>query len=285
MNAPALPRDQLLSPVLPEDASVKVIGLGGVGQIATRYGAMFLASLGAPVRMVLMDGDTFEPSNASRMFFGACGNKAAVTIEELLPRFAESNLTLLAVEAFVTPDNVARLVRERDIVLLCVDNHATRKLVNDHCAGLENVCLISGGNDGVGPDGSGRLRRGTYGSVQVYLRRDGQDLTPSLARYHPEIANPADHLPTDLSCTDLVASVPQIVFANLTTAAAMLNTLWLYLCGALHYPELAFDIADGLMRPVMLPGVAKARLAPALFRRDVAPESARAPELVAVATA
>jgi hypothetical protein len=31
--------------------------------------------------------------------------------------------------------------------------------------------------------------------------------------------------------------------------------------------------------------VAKARLAPALFRRDVAPESARAPELVAVATA
>ena len=68
----------------------------------------------------------------------------------------------------------------------------------------------------------------------------------------PEIENPADRLPTDLSCTELVASVPQILFANLAVASAMLNTLWLHLCGELHYGELAFDIADGLSRPVVL---------------------------------
>jgi hypothetical protein len=34
-------------------------------------------------------------------------------------------------------------------------------------------------------------------------------------------------------------------------AAAMLNTLWLHLCAATHYSELAFDIADGLMRPTL----------------------------------
>jgi hypothetical protein len=42
------------------------------------------------------------------------------------------------------------------------------------------------------------------------------------------------------------------VFANLAVASAMLNTLWLYLCGASHYSELVFDIAQGLMPPVRL---------------------------------
>lgn len=246
-----IPANQSLQPQLPENASVKLIGLGGVGGIVARYGAMFLASLGRNVRLVLIDGDAFEPSNAARMFFGAYGNKAAVTRDELLPRFAESSLSLIAVEEFVTPENLGRLVREDDIVILAVDNHATRKLVNDRCAALQNVCLISGGNDGVGKDDSGAARRGTYGNVQIFLRRDGADVSLGLARFHPEIAHPADKLPTDLSCTELVASVPQILFTNLTAATCILNTLWLHLCGALHYSELAFDVADGLMRPAM----------------------------------
>jgi hypothetical protein len=242
----------LLKPELPENCSVKIIGLGGVGGIVARYGAIFLASLGGNARMVLIDGDSFEPSNASRMFFGACGNKAAVIRDELLPRFAESNLSLIAIEEFVTPDNIGRLVREGDIVLLTVDNHATRKLVNDYCAAtLQNFFLLSGGNDGVGKDTSGSVRRGTYGNVQAYLRRNGEDVSPSLTRFHPEIREPADRLPTDQSCTELAMSVPQILFANLTAATAMLNTLWLQLCGALHYGELSFDIAEGLMRPVI----------------------------------
>ena len=134
-----------------------------------------------------------------------------------------------------------------------MDNHATRKLVSDFCATRRsNICLISGGNDGVGEDASGRRLRGTYGNCQVYIRRDGQDVSPALTRYHPEIAQPADHLPTDQSCTELVASVPQILFANLTAAAAILNSLWLHLCGALHYGEICFDVAEGLMRPLPL---------------------------------
>ncbi|HYT91899.1 MAG TPA: hypothetical protein VEL76_24510 [Gemmataceae bacterium] len=33
----------------------------------------------------------------------------------------------------------------------------------------------------------------------------------------------------------------------------MLNALWLYLCGALHYSELALDVAEGLMHPLAVP--------------------------------
>lgn len=245
-----------MQPDLPEGSSIKIIGLGGVGGIVARYGCIFLASLNRASRVLLIDGDRFDfaAGNAARMFFLQEGNKAAVVRDELLPRFADTQLSLIAIEEYITPRNIERLIHNDDIVLLTVDNHATRKLVSDFCASrLDSVCLISGGNDGVGPDASGRKLRGTYGNVQVYLRREGGDCSPALTRYHPEIARPADRLPTDRSCTELVASVPQILFTNLATSSAILNALWLHLCGALHYSELAFDIAEGLMRPVSLP--------------------------------
>ena len=82
-------------------------------------------------RLVLIDGDEFEPSNASRMLFSSHGNKAAVVASELSGFLADSFLSVVAVEQFVTPENLPRLVREGDTVLLAVDNHATRKLVSD----------------------------------------------------------------------------------------------------------------------------------------------------------
>ena len=242
-------RHSILKPKLPSNSSVKVIGLGGVGGIVARYAAVFVASFQKTARLVLIDGDKFEPSNASRMLFGRYGNKATVTYQELKPRFKHSKLTLETVKSYVTPDNVAKLIRPQDVVILCVDNHATRKMVDGHCSRLQNVCLISGGNDGVGKDSTGSVRRGTYGNVQVHLRVKGKDLTTSLATYHQEIENPADKMPHELNCTELIVSKPQILFANLATASAMCNALLLYLSGALHYSEVSFDIADALMRP------------------------------------
>ena len=155
--------------------------------------------------------------------------------------------------------------RERDIIICAVDNHATRKLINDYCAAqLDDVLLISGGNDGVGEDSTGKFRRGTYGNCQVYVRKDGQGMSPSLTQYHAEIANPADRLPTDQSCTELLESVPQLLLTNLAAASAILNALFLYLSGALHYSELALDIADGLMQPLPVP-------APKLAAEPIAP--------------
>jgi hypothetical protein len=246
-----LPRDKVLRPRMSPKGSVKVIGLGGVGSIVARYGAVFLASLGRNCCLTLIDGDKFENKNASRMLFGSYGYKAKVVRKELLPRFNDSTLAITAVTEYITPKNIDWLIQTGDIVLLCVDNHATRKLVSDHCAKLRNICLISGGNDGVGKDSTGRTRRGTYGNVQIYVRKNGKDITPSLTKFHPEIEHPADKLPNELNCTDLVISTPQILFSNLQVASSMLNTLLLFMSGATHYGELSFDIAEALMRPTI----------------------------------
>jgi molybdopterin/thiamine biosynthesis adenylyltransferase len=253
-----LPKDVVLTPTITEDQSVKIIGLGGVGGIAARYACMFLASLGKNVRTVLIDGDEFEPKNTNRMFFSGYGNKAEVTRDDLLDRFKDTSLALIAVPNYIVPDNKDKLIRDGDIIICCVDNHATRKLIQDHCSTLNNIVLISGGNDGVGPDSTGAVSRGTYGNVQIYVRKDGEDITPTLGKWHPEIAKPADKRPDEKSCTDLVASTPQILFANLATASHILNALWLYLCGQLHYAEACFDIGDSIARPLPFPGPANA---------------------------
>jgi molybdopterin/thiamine biosynthesis adenylyltransferase len=260
-NSSPPPRDRALAPVLARDGlTVRLVGVGGVGGIVGRYLTIFLASLGCETRLIFIDGDEFEPQNASRMLFGNCGNKAKVLCSELRQYVANTQLTLMAVDQLITPQNIRQLLPEGEeqVILLCVDNHATRKLVSDYCEGsdgrpgLQNICLISGGNDGVGVDSFGQNLRGSFGNCQIYLRRDGQNITDSLTRYHDEIANPADRLPDDRPCTDLIQSVPQLLFANLMTASAICNTFWLHLCDALHYGEVVFDIVDGRMRPLEL---------------------------------
>jgi len=246
-----LMKNKALKPRLPKGCSIKVIGLGGVGGIVARYTAVFVASMQKDARLVLIDGDKFEPSNSSRMLFGRHGNKAGVIQRELKPRFIHSKLSLQVVKEYVRPDNIGTLLRSGDIVILCVDNHATRKLVDDHCAKLRNITLISGGNDGVGKDSTGSARRGTYGNVQVHVKRNGQVHSASLSQYHPEIQNPGDKLPHELNCTELIASKPQILFANLAVASAICNALLLHLSGSLHYAEVSFDIAEALMRPTI----------------------------------
>ncbi len=246
-----LARNRVLRPCLPEHSNIKLIGLGGVGSIVARYVALYASSTQKDARLVLIDGDKFEPSNSTRMLFGHHGNKAAVIRRELKPRFTHSKLSLIAIKEYIRPENIKTLIRSGDIVLLCVDNHATRKLVDEHCATLRDICLISGGNDGVGRDSTGATRRGTYGNVQIALRRKGRNRSPGLQQYHPEIRNPADKLPHELNCTELIASKPQILFANLAVASAISNALLLYLSNNLHYAEASFDIADALMRPTI----------------------------------
>lgn len=261
------PSTQPIEPVFPDELTVKIIGLGGVGSIVSEHVALWLAAMShshphCDMRLVLIDGDAFESDNA-RMFFGRLGPKATVKCEDLHARLGDrlGRLSVVAVDEFVTPDNVGRLIHEGDVVLLCVDAHASRKVVSDHMESLGDGVLVSAGNDGVGADSAGIERRGTYGNCQVHIRRDGRDVTPPLTRYHPEIADPADRLPTDQSCTEALAKVPQHFVANCWAAATAFSTFVLALCepgtaekpGVLGYSELAFDFAEGMVTPVEIP--------------------------------
>lgn len=222
--------------------NIKIIGIGGIGTALLPFLCRFLnydnqRTLGRRVRLTLVDGDAFEGRNAERQDFAEMGNKARVKAEELSRTFPR--LSLRAVAEYLTPQNAGELIEEGDVIFLCVDNHATRKLASEYCQNLKNVLLISGGNDLID------------GNVQVYWRREGRELTQPLTRYHLEIAQPRDKSPHELSCEELMAqAAPQLLFTNLAIASAMLNAFYSYLEGKLKYSEVYIDIIEGKNNPV-----------------------------------
>jgi hypothetical protein len=230
---------------LAEDSRIKLVGLGGVGCILLEHLALFLANLGQSMRLVLIDGDDFEPRNAERMVFRALGNKAQVKAAEIAPVTERSDVMVVPVPEYINEENLSRLIEAGDHVFLCVDNHQTRRLVSEYCATLPDVVVFSGGNDGVAPP----EERGTYGSVQIAIRQGGVDVTVPITRYHPEIAGAEGDLPGGPDCAQLAESIPQIQFTNLTVAAWMLNAFFAYACGRLSYQELKFDILEGRSLP------------------------------------
>lgn len=193
--------------------SIVVIGLGGVGSILIERLCRFLNfSRDLTADILLVDGDEYEPKNYERQEFTRLGNKADIKATELEAKF--DRLRFDAFEEYLDPENVGEAVREGDIVFMCVDNHKTRMIVSNYCKTLKDVTLISGGNDF------------TDGNVQLYVRKDGKDLTPDLCKYHPEIAEPDDKLPSEMSCEELAVSEPQLYFANLGVATIMCWTFY-----------------------------------------------------------
>src|SRR5438270_8419136 len=149
---------------------ITVIGLGGIGSWLAPILARYVEHRpGARSRMTLVDGDVYERPNGARQHFTGFGNKARKTAEALSRQY--ERLSVRAVESYVTANNVQTLIGEGAVVFLAVDNHATRKLVSDRCAGLQDVILLSGGNEL------------TDGNVQVFVRRQGMSVTQALTAY------------------------------------------------------------------------------------------------------
>jgi hypothetical protein len=234
-------RDMLL-------ADVKVIGLGGVGTVVAQAMAQSLASREGSRSLWLIDGDRYEEGNRDRVLFEGYENKAIARAREL-SRAARGRVAVRPVPEYATPRNVCGLVGDGDIVFACVDNHASRRLIGNRCRRLRDAVLISGGNDGI--EGS---QTGTCGNAQIFIRAAGVDRTSHLARYHPEVARPADRRPDQLGCDALAPSAPQLLFTNLAVGAAMLGLYHAWLTGTLDHEEVYLDIAAGRMVPVRRTG-------------------------------
>ena len=199
---------------------VKVIGTGGIGLCVLPVLARYLnynSEKHPGTEISLIDGDQFEEKNRERQSFVEAGFKATVTAATYRDEYP--SLTFWDNPTYVDDDNVIQLIRENDIVVLCVDNHKTRKLVSDRAEELKNVTVISGGNDWVD------------GNVLLHIRRDGKNITPPLAsKYHPEIQNPTDKHPGEIEeakgCAAMVQSEPQLLITNNLIAANMLTAFY-----------------------------------------------------------
>lgn len=222
---------------------IKLIGCGGIGTRLIYPLAQYLNYSNNVTEITIIDGDAFEDRNKTRQFFKIFGNKARVIADDLAKTYTKINFK--SREEYITIGNINSFIRCDDVVFLCVDNHATRKLVSDYCEELENILLISGGND--------------YhdGNVQVFLRSNSENITQPLASiYHPEIAFPTDKNPGMMSkkekmtCLQEAERSPQLLFANNAIASAMCSAYYAWEQKRLTYDEVYIDILTGINRPV-----------------------------------
>lgn len=223
-----------------------VVGAGGVGGWLCEGLVRMLEYRLPGSALVIVDGDTFEPKNAERQNFEELGNKAAVKAKQLQPYFPRT---------FIIPDErwvvenaregdqgqvaAAELLEEGDVVYATVDNFSARKTLFDAARNFDNIDVFTGGNDDQ-----------LFGSIYHYQRRDGKDVTDHPVEWHPELLDPPDRNPGELSCQERAAiqGGTQLLATNMTVAGFLLGrTEKVILNGEEDkQSEIMFDLSEGL---------------------------------------
>lgn len=238
-----------------EGLNIHIIGLGGIAEALVRHLSLFCYAQDAGNTIWLIDGDKFESRNKERMGFVELGYKAHVREREMAELFGD-RVSFRGLPLYVTRENIEELIPpdQPAIIFLCVDNHATRRLVGEYCCRRRTglTLLISGGNSAVEEDG------GHYGNVLIHHKQDDVDLTNPILTHHREIAD-ADESEApnneDPDCVLMALQAPttQIGLANLAVASAMLNAFYAWYCGRLDYEEVYLDILENRVVPRQRP--------------------------------
>ena len=116
------PKDQ--STLLNSKASI--VGLGGLGGAVTEI----LARVGVGM-LSLIEADRFEESNLNRQFLSTHRGLETSKIKAAVKRVREINPTIVVQghDKFLDSNNAASLIENSDVVIDCLDNIATRFLL------------------------------------------------------------------------------------------------------------------------------------------------------------
>jgi len=122
-----------------KDASVLVIGAGGLGSAALFY----LAAVGIG-RIAVIDHDTVDESNLQRQILFNINdigkNKAVTAVEKL--KLLNPHLAFNAYPFKLNPQNAIEIFSDYMLLLDCSDNFPTRYLVNDICVELKKPLVF-----------------------------------------------------------------------------------------------------------------------------------------------
>jgi molybdopterin/thiamine biosynthesis adenylyltransferase len=194
-----------------------LIGAGGTGSILfpalVRYLENYHRHIDDDFSLTVIDGKEVSPTKLERqLFFGRyAGNPKATALVE---QYESDPDVIIAVPRYLSDDNIHG-IGEGSVVMIAADNFPVRARIEAHCKTLSQVAVINGGNEM------------TDGSLQLYVRLGGKDITPPLSQGHPELLEDDKRDPAALTCQQ-VAELPsgeQTIIANMMSATAMLNAL------------------------------------------------------------
>ena len=113
-----------------KEASVAVIGVGGLGCTAALY--LTLAGVG---KLLIVDRDRVELSNLNRQVLHWTRDVGRLKVESASEKLREANpeVEVEAIAAEASSSNVRELIRRVDVAVDGLDNFKTRFRVNDAC--------------------------------------------------------------------------------------------------------------------------------------------------------
>ena len=209
---------------------IVMIGAGGTGGHIAPHLYRLLYALERPVKFIVCDGDIVEEKNLVRQNFTETDlglNKARVVAERYssvfgletsyVPDFIESAEKL---EELTKPDVLrvseysGKTVTELVILIGAVDNNRSRQLCHEVFLKAENLVYIDSGN-------------GEYtGQVVCGIRRNRKTYYKPVGALYPDLAQPDDLFPSEVSCADASVSAPQTIVANLMAATAVVTIIY-----------------------------------------------------------
>lgn len=194
-----------------------LIGAGGTGSILfdplTRYLRTYYAKQENSHRLFVIDGKEVGETKLDRQLFGIehIGmNKA----EAIVKKYALDPNVITSIPSYLDRRNIKNITEDA-MILIAADNFPVRARIEKQALRLNSVTVINGGNEM------------TDGSLQIFIRREGVNITPPLSQGHPEILRNDRRDPAMLSC-EAVAALPggeQTITANMQSATLMLTAL------------------------------------------------------------
>ncbi len=248
----------------PAQTQLTIVGCGGTGGFVVRDACRLLWGLkrarhaahaepgfahpafgGLPPEdvpeVLLCDQDVVERPNVVRQDFlpADVGRpKALVLAERMAGAYA---LPVCAYPRYVkdtTP--LETLVPEGAVVVGCVDNAATRRVLHEKLSAYRDVVYIDAGNGAVRPaavTGGGRPSRadlareresGWSGQVVCGVRKGGETIIPFPADVMPDLIEgegPEDLVPDEVPCNRVAVSHPQRFLTNRRAATVITEYL------------------------------------------------------------
>lgn len=216
-----------------------LIGAGGTGSHfiapALAYLHAYQTNRDEVWEFTVVDGDKYEYKNLERQLFNPdfVGQNKADALVAMYDRYPVKSLP-----EFIGKDHMVDLIPEYSTVFIGVDNYSVRAIIVEHAAQLKNVVVINAGNEK------------SDGSIQIWVREDGKNITPPLTFCHPEIQYSAADDRSAMTCAQaaLIPGGEQLILANFTAAQGMLHALWRVHSGAIKegWTEANFDLEKNM---------------------------------------